>query len=346
MSIKDYPREKLLSEINALFDADNYGGILDLLEDEVADLDYELSLWLVRTYINANNCRMCEGDEYFLRANAVLDKFAMSGKDDPYYQFYKAYVLYKLNLLDDAVIRLERSLKVANVMRDGEIFARAQKLLANCRNLLAKPASRALDLQALYAREAHVKEHFGQYEILFKTDRYEILHVSPTEEHPFHVLITSGLSNKEMEVPEGYDHGENARLELVLTLPYRWTFASGGDFYIWPVQMLCDIANYVLDEAEYLGFGFSFNNDAPLSPHTKFTGGMLTALGNYPDEAQSAILPDGSQINFFEIILLRPFELKFREQHKAAELIELFVRHDTPLSPFNDNRPDLAQSLL
>lgn len=336
----DIERQKLLEQIKKWHEEDAFAAIIERLEPEIEKLDYELALELVRAYINLGNTLGTDsaaivGDagELYAQANALLDKFSLEGKDHATYLFYKGFALYKLGLINDAKIRLERAQRFVKLGAEDHLMPMLQKLLDLCAlfdpDNMAPPLSAEDDAKLC----AHIKQHFGPYRTLIKTDRYEILNVPPTPEHDFNLIITKGLSARQLEVPAGVDPLTDSRLELSMCLPAAWEFSNSEGYNIWPLNVLCDLINYILTTHNFVGFGYTFLQQKALHPSTEFSGGMLTALGAYPKQSNELVLSDGSYVHFFELVFLYPMELAFRESHSAHELLELFQQKHIAPSP-------------
>ena len=115
----------------------------------------------------------------------------------------------------------------------------------------------------------HIETHVGKIEFVFHeliSDQVHIdVHwVKPTEEKPFHTLITSGMSDKAMNTPEGLDAGKYA--ELSICLPGDWKI-SEEDFKdeknYWPVRWLKFLARFPHEYNTWLGFGHTIPNGDP-----------------------------------------------------------------------------------
>ena len=75
------------------------------------------------------------------------------------------------------------------------------------------------------AIDRHIEAHFGPVEFVYHemASHLVAVHVyvvAPTEERPYRTLITSGMSELPMTVPEGHDISPYA--ELMLSLPADW----------------------------------------------------------------------------------------------------------------------------
>ena len=329
-------KAELLKQVAQLHDNDDFVSIIELLGPQVAELDYELALELARAYINAANAQnnaFGTSEELYLGANALLDKYALDGKDHATYLFYKGYALFKLGLTNDAQLRLERALKFIKFGSEDKLLPTIERMLSLCRSFDPDNTSMALSKDDELLLDEHIRLNFGKYQIIFKTDRYELINVPPTEERPFNLILTKGLSGRKLKVPAGVDELTNSRIELALCLPKEWEFSNSESYNLWPINALCDLINFILTTDDFIGFGYSFANSKPLHPSTDFSGGILTALGAYDKKSQELALTDNSLVRIFELVFLFPAELEYRSKHSAAELLELFQLKKVMPSP-------------
>ena len=340
-------QQELLSKVKELYERDDFNGIINLLGPLLAELDFTLGIELARAYINeanaqnatVNSSMVSVSDELYEHANSLLDRYASEGKDNATYLFYKGYALFKLGLLSDAALRLERAQRFIKLGSEDALLSKINKMLALCQSYDPDNKDLVLSKENEQALDEHIVKSFGKYTILFKTDRYELLDIAPTKEHPWHLILTKGVSGRKLKVPAGVDELTNSRIELALCLPKGWEFQNSEGYNLWPVNTLCSLINYVLTTDEFIGFGYAFSQQKPWHPTTDFTGGMLTALGGYGKQVQEMVLPDQSYVRFFELIFLNPLEVAYRQNHGANELLELFAKKQVVLSPVH-KRPD------
>lgn len=336
-------KAEMLQKVKELYEADAYAGIMDLLEPVLDDIDYELALELARAYINAGNAIESSSPEavglagsaedLYMNANALLDRFAGEGKEHATYLFYKGFALFKLGLTSDAQMRLERALRYIKFGSEDKLLPTINNMLNLCKTLDPDNQDFALSKEDDAIIDEHIRKNFGNYKILFKTDRYELLNIAPTEEHPFNLILTKGVSGRKLNVPGGVDALTNSRIELAICLPKEWEFSNSESYNLWPINTLCDLINFILTTDEFVGFGYTFNQNRALHSTTDFTGGMLTALGAYDKHIQEVSLSDNSLVRFFELVLLFPMELAFRQNHDAAALLEVFALKGVVPSP-------------
>ncbi len=330
-------KNALLVKLHGLDGAGNYTAIIDTLE-ALPEIDLELALELVRAYLNRHGSSR---DDFDLnRAADILHTFEDEGAYDAQYLYLKAMVLIKENLLQDAVIRLERARRCVPLTRP-ELFSSIEQQLA----LIQKAAAvRALTAAENAAFDAHAAAHFGQLKAELKGDNLKIMLYAPNQEHPFYLAVTKGLSALRQRVPAGADERENSCLELALALPEAWPVDRGELKYYYPFSLLFDLAAQIRLSPNFVGFGYTMDNGEPLVSYARYSALMLTALGDYPKAAQSYTLEDGFKVNIFQVLPLYPLEVAFRRTHSAQELLERMRTANVVLCPYYEDRKDaLAQ---
>ena len=115
----------------------------------------------------------------------------------------------------------------------------------------------------------HIEAHIGEIHMVFHEIVSEQVHidvhwVKPTKEHPFHTLITSGMSDKPMNTPEGVEGCDYA--ELSICLPEEWKI-SEEDFKdennYWPIRFLKYLARFPHEYNTWLSYGHTIPNGNP-----------------------------------------------------------------------------------
>lgn len=329
----------LTEQINKMHEADDFFGIIRLIEAQ-SESTYELALQYARACINAAR-RASDSFSLTQKAQEALDRYAIQGKDDPYWLFYKGFALYLEGLVPESITRLERALRFIKVGEDQALFSHVSNLAAICRAELIEAEFPGISPQEKQALLEHIKEQFGQAHKLAGAYKVDILHVEPCEEHPYHVLMTCGLSGRRLPVPQGFDVKANSRLELCIMLPANYEFVNDKD-RDWPVFLLLKLIEQIISSQEFIGFGYYIDYGRPFSLATNFCGLMLTALGDYPGVSQSMIMPSGEVVHFFQVVPLKRMEIEYRSRHTASLLLNKFKSNGISLTPVDENRPDVG----
>ncbi|GAA1299943.1 suppressor of fused domain protein [Planotetraspora silvatica] len=98
------------------------------------------------------------------------------------------------------------------------------------------------------AIDRHIATHFGPvafvlHEIASHLVGVHVYVVGPSAERPYQTLVTSGMSERPMTVPDG--HGISPYAELMLCLPADWPLTQAAlhdERTGWPVRVLKQVA--------------------------------------------------------------------------------------------------------
>lgn len=190
----------------------------------------------------------------------------------------------------------------------------------------------------------HIEKHVGKIETVFHEIVSDIVHidvhwVKPNEKFPFHTLVTSGMSDLPMNVPEGYDVSKY--LELCILLPENWKI-NGSDYQLmeeafkdennyWPVRWLKTIARFPHEYETFLSYGHTVPNGENADPFSESTklGCMLLmpslSLGNKFFELK---VNDEKTINFYCLYPLYKEEMDFKLKKGTDDLIDKFEKYN------------------
>ena len=239
-------KAELLAKVDELYKSDELFKIIDLLEN--SELDFDLCMELVRTYINAAN-RTSDPFSLFEKAEILLDKFSLEGKVSAKYHFYRGYILFKKGLIADSLIRFEEALKHASVL-DGQLFSNITIMIDNAKRLLDKAEFKGLDEKDSKELLAFIEKNFGKANHLCEFSHVSLYQIAPAKDHDYNLIVSVGLSGKNK------DHSSDSEnIELCLALPkdYRFNKDSKSAFEIY---MLIEIISYLITEKNPVGFGY------------------------------------------------------------------------------------------
>lgn len=177
--------------------------------------------------------------------------------------------------------------------------------------------------------EAHLERYVGKVETVFHEIASDIIHldilcIPATEERPFHVLVTSGVSDEPMTVPEGFEPCRRA--ELLLALPPDWPLTRDAfevEAHYWPLRWLKIAGRLPHQSGTWLGWGHTIPNGDPPGPiaDTRFVGVMLTPPYWFARDFFRLTTREGEPISFYALLplYLEEMELKLREGSDALE---------------------------
>jgi Suppressor of fused protein (SUFU) len=154
--------------------------------------------------------------------------------------------------------------------------------------------------------------------------RIDVHHVPPRNGRNFHTLVTSGMSDRAMLVPEGAE--KLAYCELFLLLPPEWDVSIG-----WPVRLLRNLARYPHERETWLGCGHTIRNGesaAPFGSEVSFGGALLTHPVTLGTELAELSLRTRA-IHFYQVVPLHREEIRFALRHGSDALLARFAQLQT-----------------
>ncbi|WP_201743786.1 suppressor of fused domain protein [Roseiconus nitratireducens] len=189
------------------------------------------------------------------------------------------------------------------------------------------------DEQSIRRIDAHIEKYIGEvnsvwHELVSDLVHIDVHWVRPTEERPFHTLVTSGMSDRAMSPPEGAE--ELAYTELMVCLPSDWKLDENSleeSKNYWPIQWLKYLARFPHEYETWLFDGHTVPNGdpaEPLDPSNDFIGWLLTFPSTVPQEFIELKLSDDKSIYFLAIVPLFQNEMDYKLHKGTAKLLERF----------------------
>ena len=177
--------------------------------------------------------------------------------------------------------------------------------------------------------EDHIEMYFGEiknvFHELFSPDIHvDISVIAPSPEKNFWTLITTGMGAHKMNVPQGAE--QLSRAELVVTLPPEWDLQnSTNEKWYWPIRWLKILARLPIEHDTWLGWGHSVPNGQQFAENTCLSGMLLVDSPLVSEEAQSCVLPNDEEVQFYHLIPLYEDEMNFKISHSTQDLLELLL---------------------
>ena len=198
------------------------------------------------------------------------------------------------------------------------------------------------DGENIEAISDHIEKHIGKIEIVFHEVVSDIVHIDvhwvrPTENFPFHSFITSGMSDKPMNVPkerEAYRY-----IELCIFLPVNWpltiepyktteeTFKDENSY--WPIRWLKKIARFPHEYNTWIGRGHTIPNGEeaePFAANTKFGCMMLFPSLSIGRDFAELITNDEKAIRFYCLFPLYKEEMELKLKKGTDALLDQFEK--------------------
>lgn len=315
--------ELFLRRLVKWHDNDQFQQIIEAIEALPHEtIDYDLQGQLARAYNN----RAKEGD--YEKAAELLNLVADQGRDDPIWHYRLGYSYYYRDLEELASIEFLRTLELDPADDD------ARLLLNSCREILQKKAGREQDDYSpeIYTEdereilEEHIADYFGEYpsvfhEIISPDIHVDICVIPPTAERDYYVLITMGMGAHRMNVPDELKECKLSRTELLICLPSDWNVQSEKEIWYWPIRSLKQLARLPGDGDTWLGWGHTVDNQTPFAENTRLCASMLISVCGFGDDASVCYLPEGEEVNFYQVIPLYREELEYKMKYDSESLL-------------------------
>ena len=192
------------------------------------------------------------------------------------------------------------------------------------------------DPKRVQAISEHIEEHIGPIDYVFHELISEYVHIDvhripPQSHRPYYTLVTSGMSELPMTVPNGAESLQFA--ELMICLPPDWPLRM-EDFQdernYWPIRLLKVLARLPHEFRTWLGISHSIpNGDPPRSyaSNTRYCCAMIAPPLNCSDPFRSLALNDEQMVQFLAVLPLYPEELDCKLREGMNVLIDRFDSH-------------------
>ena len=178
--------------------------------------------------------------------------------------------------------------------------------------------------------EGHIQQYFGKFENVFHELVSPDIHVDicvvpPSEERNYWTLVTMGMGAHRMNVPEDLAEHKLERAELAIALPPDWKLEKedlSDEQWYWPIRLLKVLARLPIHSDTWLGWGHTIDNQEPFADNTQLCAAMLTAPQRVEEGGEVCPLPDGGEVNFYQVIPLYRDELGYKMARDAGALLE------------------------
>lgn len=184
--------------------------------------------------------------------------------------------------------------------------------------------------EQLDAIESHIERYFGSYEKVFHEIFSPDIHVDiciipPTPERNFLTLVTEGMGAHRMDVPEELADEGLERAELLICLPPDWNMDSEAEKDFWPIRLLKQLARLPIACETWLGWGHSIDHEEPFAENTALSASLLLSPGAFGEDACVCELPDGGEVNFYQVLPIYPEEMELKLEYSTDALLDRMV---------------------
>lgn len=189
---------------------------------------------------------------------------------------------------------------------------------------------------------AHIERYIGKIDMVLHEVVSDLVHidvhwVKPTEDFPFHSLITSGMSDKAMNVPEGAE--VNKYMELCILLPASWDLGINSydvtgngaldETSYWPIRFLKILARFPHEYDTWLGYGHTIPNGpeaASFAENTKLGCMLVLPAISLSNEFFELTINEGKTIHFYCLYPIYKEEMEFKLKKGSDALIDKFEK--------------------
>lgn len=179
----------------------------------------------------------------------------------------------------------------------------------------------------------HIERHLGKVEIVFHelvsdTVHIDVHFVKPSPDQPFCRLVTSGMSDLPMAVPDDSEAPRYA--ELIVTLPADWHLdqqSFESEEWYWPIRLIKQLARLPHKHHTWLGFGHTIPNCDPAEPYatnTKLCGAIILAPASVPEDFGTLQIDETKTITFYAVVPLFQEEMDLKLRSGSDKLLDLF----------------------
>ena len=207
------------------------------------------------------------------------------------------------------------------------------------RHVRSKPFEPAIgDADSMKVIEEHITKHVGNPATVFHEIMSDLVHVdvhvvAPTPSKNYYTLVTTGMSDRPMNVPKGMENV--AHLELLLSLPPTWPMDEKmapfkDERNYWPIRLLKILARLPHEYDTWLGLQHTMPNGDPAAPwaeNTRLSGAMITIPRLVPGAFATVEVRPGKKVWFLAVTPLYPEEMEFKLR-KGAEALDALLRKE------------------
>lgn len=173
-----------------------------------------------------------------------------------------------------------------------------------------------------------------------KEDDYGLLQLDLELRSPVKVILTNGLSSKDMPVPPDVDSPK--RIELLFCLPSYWDFESlDSEPWNWPFEWILKLSEYLKECKTWLGHGHTFANGNPAKPLSDNMKCEYLMLTN-PILLESFLFPvktEFGEIHFLAVVPIHENEFDFKMNKGTFKFVKKFraKNHDEIIDDFRES---------
>lgn len=202
------------------------------------------------------------------------------------------------------------------------------------------------DGENIEAISNYIEKNIGKIDMVLHEIVSHLVHidvhwVKPSGEFPFHTFVTSGMSEKPMNVPNGLEALRFA--ELCILLPSDWPMEMGAwkttqelfknEEGYWPIRWLIQLARFPHEFNTWLGKGHTIPNGKevdPFAPNTQFGCMLLLPSISLGKKLLPLKIDNEKTINFYCLYPLYKEEMELKMKKGVNALLDQFDKYRVP----------------
>ncbi len=177
----------------------------------------------------------------------------------------------------------------------------------------------------------HLEDRYGAHRVMdvpVSEGEFPLLAIEIEAKQPVTLIMTNGLYQKEMMVPEKVKNRKH--IELFFALPSYWEYEEiDNPKRNWIFSWIQKLAKHLHENDTWYGYGHTFSNQSiidgkisynPLSPIVSAQHLILLDPINLDYEIQKLEI-DGKEIHFLAIVPIFSDELDYKQGQSARKLV-------------------------
>jgi hypothetical protein len=184
--------------------------------------------------------------------------------------------------------------------------------------------------------DEHIRRHIGEVAAVYHEIISDLVHidvhlVEPSPMRQYFTLITSGMSDRPMRHPDGFEEFKYA--ELMMSLPADWPVHVEGfwegkfekEKFYWPVRWLKELARFPHEYQTWLWASHTVPNGDPpqaYASNTKLCCALLMNPVLVPDEFHHLDMGAGKVIHFLSMLPIYKEEMDYKLKQGLDPLLE------------------------
>lgn len=164
-------------------------------------------------------------------------------------------------------------------------------------------------------------------EIESETIHRDIFFIKASEDRPFHILLSCGMSALPMTIPEDVESSEF--VEIMILLPKEWNLeyeSLSDEKNYWPIRIMKEIMMSPHENKTWFGYGhtYEYEEGEEFAKGIGFSSIMLAYSMELSDDFTQIELENEKVVDIYTLIPLYKEELEFKKKNGARALLERF----------------------